>query len=96
MANSDHSLEVIRRSMISGLRGHLRKVSRCEQEGKPFHRTAAASSKSRKLKKLTAKQSWFKTKPKCDSPNKMGDEVNLEAKGDRGHRRPRKEGGAVA
>ena len=55
MTNSGHTLEVVRRSMISGLRGHLRKVERCKQEGKPFHRTAAAIARSRKTGKNLCK-----------------------------------------
>ena len=89
MANSDHSLEVVRRSMVSGLKGYLRKVARCEKEGKPFHRTAAASSRTRKLKKLTAKQSWFKTKPKSDGIDSDTNEERVKSgtkldKGSRG------------
>ena len=81
MTNSGHSLEVIRRSMISGVKGHIRKAARCEKEGKPFHRTAAASAGSRKTRKLTAKQSWFKNKPRGetaygeDSESLQGDEI---------------------
>ena len=53
MVNSGHTIEVVRRIMIGGVKGHLRKVERCKKEGKPFHRTAAASAKSRKTKILT-------------------------------------------
>ena len=37
MTNSGHTLEVVRRSMLSGIKGHLRKVARCKKEEKPFH-----------------------------------------------------------
>ena len=54
--NSSHRVESVVRVMVSGIKGHLRKVERCQREGKPFHRTAAASAKTRKSKKLTQKQ----------------------------------------
>ena len=66
MTNSGHCLDVIRRSLANGLKGHLRKVKRCIQEGKQFHRTAASSSKERRTKKLTQKQSWFKNKQRSE------------------------------
>ena len=44
MTNSGRCLAVVRRIMVSGLKGHIRKVARCVKEGKPFHRTAAASA----------------------------------------------------
>ena len=75
MTNSGHTLEVVRRSMISGLRGHLRKVERCKQEGKPFHRTAAASARSRKTKKLMQKQNWFKSKPSDTNDSDKGESM---------------------
>ena len=53
--NSGHTLEVVRRTIVRGVKGHLRKVDRCLKEGKPFHRTASSSAKSRKMKKLTQK-----------------------------------------
>ena len=62
MISSGHMVDVVRRAMVSGIKGHLRKAERCRKEWKPFHRTAAASAKSRKTKKLTAKQNWFKHK----------------------------------
>ena len=55
---------MIRRSLVNGLKGHIRKAERCRKEGKPFHRTAASSAKDRRTKKLTQKQSWFKNKPR--------------------------------
>ena len=68
MTNSGHTLEVVRRSMLSGIKGHLRKAARCKTE-KPFHRTAAASARSRKVKKLMQKQNWFKSKASYDDDN---------------------------
>ena len=67
MTNSGHGLDVIRRTISNGLKGHLRKVERCRLEKKPFHRSCALSAKDRRTKKLTQKQSWFKNKPKEDS-----------------------------
>ena len=64
LVNSDHSMEVVRRTRVNGIKGHLGKVKRCKAEGKPFHRCAAGSAKSRKSKKLMQKQSWFKSKSK--------------------------------
>ena len=58
--------------MVSGVTGHWRKVTRCEKEGKPFHRTAASSARTRKIKKLTGKQSWFKNRSEGEKTN--GDE----------------------
>ena len=74
MINSGHSLAVRRRIIASGVSGHLRKVARCEKEGKPFHRTAASSARTRKIKKLTGKQSWFK--------NRSGGERTCEEEGE--------------
>ena len=71
MTNSGHLLEVVRRTMVSGIKGHLRKADRCRKEGKPFHRTAAASAKTRKIKKFMQKQSWFKTKPETSDPGEQ-------------------------
>ena len=51
MSNSGHVEDIVRRSMVSGMKGHLRKVERCKKEGKHFHRTAASSAKTRKTKK---------------------------------------------
>ena len=83
MANSGHSLPVIRKSLASGLKGHIRKVDRCVREGKPFHRTAAASARSRKIKILTAKQSWFKGKPESDITTDRKEQCGIGT-GDRG------------
>ena len=62
MANSGHCLDVIRKSISNGLKGHLRKKERCRLEGKPFHRSSASSSRERRTKKLLQKQSWYKNK----------------------------------
>ena len=62
MVTSGHGMEVVRQSLVSGMKGHVRKVARCITEGKPFHRCASASAQSRKSKKLTQKSSWFKNK----------------------------------
>ena len=62
MVTSGHGMEVVRQSLVSGMKGHVRKVARCIKEGKPFHRCASASAQSRKSKKLTQKSSWFKNK----------------------------------
>ena len=56
MANSEHLLEAVRKTLVNGIKGHLRKVKRCEDEGKPFHRCAANSARTRKQKNLTQKQ----------------------------------------
>ena len=66
MTNSGHILTVVRRTICSGLKGHLRKADRCLKEGKPFHRCAASSAGARRAKKLTAKQNWFKSRAKED------------------------------
>ena len=65
MVSSGHGVEVVRQTLMSGMKGHLRKAARCEKEGKPFHRCAAGSAKSRKSKKLTQKSRWFKNKEDC-------------------------------
>ena len=83
MSNSGHCLAVIRKCLSSGLKGHIRKVDRCSREGKPFHRTAAASARTRKMKKLTAKQSWFKGNPESDKSNDREEQVEMGT-GDRG------------
>ena len=77
MVNSSHTVEVVRRVIVSGIKGHLRKVERCQREGKPFHRTAAASAKTRKSKKLTQKQNWFKIKASQDSESES-DEIDRQ------------------
>ena len=33
--NSSHRVESVVRVMVSGIKGHLRKVERCQREGKP-------------------------------------------------------------
>ena len=62
MTKSGHNLAVCRRIMVSGVTGHLRKVTRCEKEGKSFHRTAASSARTRKMKK-TNRQTVLVQKP---------------------------------
>ena len=62
MVNSGHGIGEVRKTLVNGIKGHERKVERCKKEGKEFHRCAAGSAKSRKKKKLTMKQSWYKNK----------------------------------
>ena len=62
MGSSAHGVDVVRKSLINGMKGHDRKVERCIKEGKDFHRCAASSAQSRKSKKLTQKSNWFRTK----------------------------------
>ena len=57
MANSGHCLDVIRKSISNGVKGHLRKKERCRLEGKPFHRSSASSARERRTKRLLQKQS---------------------------------------
>ena len=55
MANSGHNIDVIRRSLVNGMKGHVRKVERCAKNGQEFHRSANNSAKSRKSKKIDKK-----------------------------------------
>ena len=99
MINSGHCLAVVRRTMVSGITGHIRKVTRCMEEGKPFHRTAASSARSGKLKKLTAKQSWFKNKPECEDKSKDRDknfDMGTGGKRGKGHGRGGSGGNKIA
>ena len=36
MVNGEHNLEVVRKTLVSGIKGHIRKVKRCEEEGIHF------------------------------------------------------------
>ena len=104
MVSSGHGVEVVRQTLMSGMKGHIRKVARCEKEGKPFHRCAASSAKSRKSKKLTQKSRWFKNKEDCHEPGANGDEqkrddeasavaVKERSRGERRQHDDRPEGG---
>ena len=53
MVNSGHTMEVVKKTLANGMKGHIRKVQRCKAEGKPFHRCEGSSARSRKQKKLT-------------------------------------------
>jgi hypothetical protein len=45
---------------VNGMKGHKRRVARCEQQGLPLHRSAAQSAQSRRTKKLLARSNWFR------------------------------------
>ena len=64
MVSSGHGIDTVRKTLMNGIKGHVRKVARCKTEGKQFHRCAATSAKSRKSKKLLQKSSWFKNTSK--------------------------------
>ena len=80
MVNSGHDLEVVRKSLMNGIKGHERKVHRCIKEGKDFHRCASASAKSRKSKKLTQKMSWFKNKTNMDTNSEEKEKKSVDEK----------------
>ena len=60
MLNSGHSLEEVRRNLISGLKGYERMKTKALKLNKPLHRSAKESAHVRRLKKLTGKSDWFR------------------------------------
>ena len=67
MLNSGHQLTETRKHIVSGLKGWKNKIRRCQNQGKPIHRTAKESSGSRRIKKLLGKATWFlDNKPRDD------------------------------
>ena len=73
MLNSGHKLEQVRSMVMSGLKGYEKKRRRCQAPGGgPFHRSAKESSRSRKLKKLTGKANWFRSKKSTENDSQKG------------------------
>ena len=89
MVNSGHEMSVVRKVVVNGMKCHTRKEERCNLEGKPFHRSAADSAKSRKKKKLTAKQNWFKFKERDEEEDPLT--PNTERGGIQGRRSSKNE-----
>ena len=54
LLNSGHSLPTVRGILVSGIKGHKRKVERCEAARTPLHRSSSQSAASRRSKKLLA------------------------------------------
>ena len=70
---------------------------RCEKDGKEFHRCAATSAQTRKSKKLTQKQNWFKGRQvEEEAPedcNMQGDNLGQGRDGKPGQRGHQQSGG---
>ena len=67
MLRSGYSVSQCRDIMISGIRYYNAKVSRANQSGIKVHRSAQLSLGARLKKKITAKTSWYKPRPKDDN-----------------------------
>ena len=65
MVNSGHTIQEVRRILISGLKGWRSKLDRRKTTNQPVHRSARQSSDSRRFKKLT----WFKEKKPSSQPD---------------------------
>ena len=61
LLNSGHSLPTVRGILVSGIKGHKRKVERCEAARTPLHRSSNQSAASRRTKKLLAITNWFRS-----------------------------------
>ena len=57
---SGHKVVTVRSILISGIKGFNRRVSRCQAEGVPLHRSAGQSADKRRKKKMLAKTNWFR------------------------------------
>ena len=60
LINSGHKVVTVRGILISGIKGFKRRVSRCQAEGVPLHRSAGQSADKRRKKKMMAKTNWFR------------------------------------
>ena len=60
MVNSGHTIQEVRRNLISGLKGWRSKFDRCKTTNQPVDRSARQSADSRCFKILTGKSTWFK------------------------------------
>ena len=60
MIRLKYTKEQSRTIIVSGIRGWFNKMSRARKEGRPYHRPATATARSRRLKKLLDKTRWFK------------------------------------
>ena len=71
MVNSGHTIQEVRRNLISGLKGWRSKLDRCKTTNQPVHMIVRQSADSRNLKKLIGKSTWFKEKKKPDEQEKI-------------------------
>ena len=80
MLRSGYSVSQCRDILISGIRFYKAKVSRANQSGSKLHRSAQSSLVSRLKKKITAKTSWYKPRPKTDDCQSQAPGPNQENK----------------
>ena len=52
LVNSGHKVVTVRSILISGIKGFNRRVSRCQAEGVPLHRSAGQRADKRRKKKM--------------------------------------------
>ena len=74
LVNSGHKQKEVRSIILSGLKGYISKVKKCEKNGTPLHRCAKTSFGARRLAKLTGKSNWFRKKKKEDD---LGNKNNI-------------------
>ena len=72
LLNSGHSIKEVKRNILSGLKGYLKRRRQCFESGSQPNRSAKDSSVSRRWRKLTGMSNWFRSKkPELASPEKQ-------------------------
>ena len=74
MKRSGYSVIQMREIVESGLKSYVRKSRKAKEEGRPMNRMGKETLKSRNIKKLKNKMTWFKEK-KREEEEERGQEV---------------------
>jgi hypothetical protein len=79
LTNSGYGLDQTRKILVGGLKGYEKRLEQ-SKGGRPLHQSAASSRGQRYTKKLTAKTSWFKDKPRGEDTTQRSDGECPDAK----------------